>query len=286
MGQQDGRAPGVWLTPGVEVTTLGQGLATGVGLAMAEAHLSARYNRPEQAIVDHFTYVLATDGDMMEGVAAEAASLAGHLRLGKLICLYDSNDISLDGATSLCFTEDVAKRFEAYGWHVLTVEDGNINDAIDAAVQKAKANTEQPSLLVIRTQIGYGSPNAAPPRRTARHLARMRSWQRAGNWGGQRMPISTCRERPRCKFRKALEKAQAQAEWEARFRTWAEANPALAQDWTLAFSASSRGMITDPGLGPEGLPPRARRVCSNLNAIAGITQLFGARPIEPPPPTP
>src|SRR5205823_1405542 len=121
-------------TPGVETTTgpLGQGFATAVGMAMAEAHLGARFNEPAADVVHHYTYILASDGDMMEGVASEAASLAGHLRLGKLICLYDSNDISLDGRTSMCFSEDVCKRFEAYGWHTARVTDGNDTEAIDA----------------------------------------------------------------------------------------------------------------------------------------------------------
>src|SRR5256885_8519422 len=119
--------PEYGLTPGVEATTgpLGQGFGTAIGMAMAEAHLGARFNRPSHEIVNHQTYILASDGDMMERVASEAASLAGHLRLGRILCLYDSNHISLAGGTSLCFSEDVGKRFEAYGWHVQRIEDGN-----------------------------------------------------------------------------------------------------------------------------------------------------------------
>jgi len=153
--------PEYGLTPGVETTTgpLGQGFSTAVGMAMAEAHIAAVYNRPNQEIVNHYTYVLASDGDMMEGVASEAASLAGHLRLGKLICLYDSNGISLDGVLSLSFSEDVGKRFEAYGWHVQTVSDGNDTDAIDSALKVAKQETSKPSLIIVNTIIGFGSPN-------------------------------------------------------------------------------------------------------------------------------
>jgi len=149
------------LTPGVEATTgpLGQGLSNAVGLAIAEAHLAARYNRPGHAIVNHATYVLATDGDLMEGVTSEACSLAGHLRLGKLIALYDDNKISLAGSTSLCFTEDVGRRFDAYGWHTQHIEDGNDLDALDAALKAAQAETTRPSLLLVRTHIGYGSPH-------------------------------------------------------------------------------------------------------------------------------
>ena len=127
-------------------------------MAIAEAHLRARYNQPEFDICSHFTYVMVSDGDMMEGVASEAASLAGHLRLGKLICLYDSNHISLSASTSLDFTEDVASRFNAYGWHIQKVEDGNDTVAIDQAIQEARNDTDRPSLIVVQTHIGYGSP--------------------------------------------------------------------------------------------------------------------------------
>ena len=148
------------LTPGVETTTgpLGQGFGNGVGMAMAEAHLAARYNRPGFEIVNHFTYAIVSDGDLMEGVAAEAASLAGHLKLGKLIYLYDNNRISLAGATDLSFTEDCAKRFEAYGWHTLSVENGNDLEAIHGAIRAAREEQSRPSLILLRTHIGFGSP--------------------------------------------------------------------------------------------------------------------------------
>jgi transketolase len=147
-------------TPGVETTTgpLGQGFGNGVGMGIAEAYLSARYNRPGFDIVDHFTYAIVSDGDLMEGVAAEAASLAGHLKLGKLIYLYDNNRISLAGAADLSFTEDCAKRFEAYGWHTVTVEDGNDIAAIERALGAARQEKSRPSLVLLRTHIGYGSP--------------------------------------------------------------------------------------------------------------------------------
>src|SRR5579884_733190 len=143
-------------TPGVEVTTgpLGQGLSNAVGMAIAEAHLGAVYNR-EQRIVDHFTYALAGDGDLMEGVASEAASLAGHLALGKLIVLYDDNKVSLAGPTDVAFTEDVRERFEAYGWHTVEVgpESSNDVEALDRAIAEAKADTQRPSLIAIRSTI-------------------------------------------------------------------------------------------------------------------------------------
>jgi transketolase len=149
------------LTPGVEVTTgpLGQGFANGVGLAIAEAWLAARYNRPGHKIVDHYTYAICGDGDLMEGISQEAASLAGHLRLGKLIYLYDQNHISLAGATGIDFTEDVPKRFDADGWHTRVVPDGNNTDDVARAIQEAQAEDGRPSLILARTHIGYGSPH-------------------------------------------------------------------------------------------------------------------------------
>ena len=154
--------PENFVTPGVEVTTgpLGQGIANGVGLAMAEAHLAAKFNKPDAKIVDHYTYVILGDGCNMEGVSGEACSFAGHQGLGKLIALYDDNHISIDGSTDVAFTEDVSKRFEAYGWHVLHVEDGNTDlEGIAKAIEKAKSVTDKPSMIKVTTTIGYGAPN-------------------------------------------------------------------------------------------------------------------------------
>jgi transketolase len=148
-------------TPGVETTTgpLGQGFANAVGMAIAEAQLGARYNRPGFDVVDHHTYAIVSDGDLMEGVASEAASLAGHLRLGKLLCLYDDNRVTLAAGTAITFSEDRARRFDAYGWHTLSVEDGNDLAAIEVAIASARAETGRPSLISVRTHIGYGSPD-------------------------------------------------------------------------------------------------------------------------------
>lgn len=163
--QWESKTPGhpeVHLTPGIEMTTgpLGQGLATAAGFALAEAHLAARYNRPDHKIFDHYTYVIASDGDIMEGVTAESASLAGHLGLGKLIVLYDDNLITLDAEADVSFTEDVLKRYEAYGWHTQRVDDAtNDPDAVEAAIENAKAETGRPSLISVRTIIGYGAPD-------------------------------------------------------------------------------------------------------------------------------
>lgn len=148
-------------TPGVETTTgpLGQGFANAVGMAIAEAQLAARYNRPEFEVIDHATYAIVSDGDLMEGVAAEAASLAGHLKLGKLICLYDDNRVTLAAGTNITFSEDRAQRFAAYGWHTISIANGNDLAAIDAALLAARAEMTRPSLILVRTHIGYGSPN-------------------------------------------------------------------------------------------------------------------------------
>ena len=166
------------LTPGVEMTTgpLGQGFANGVGMAIAEAHLAARYNRPGFEMIDHYTYAIVSDGDLMEGVASEAASLAGHLRLGKLIYLYDDNHVSLAAATDLTFSEDVAKRFEAYGWHVQTVEDGNDLTRSMRALRAARASAARPSLIIVP------------------HTPRLRRAARAGYLRGPRLAAGRRRD--------------------------------------------------------------------------------------------
>src|SRR5256885_7001784 len=149
------------VTPGVEATTgpLGQGVGDAVGMAIAEAQLGALFNRPGQAVVDHCTYFVASDGDLMEGISHEACSLAGHLRLGKLIGIYDDNRITIDGKTDLTFSDDTARRFESYGWHVERVADGNDLEALDVALAAARRVTDPPSLVIVRTHIAYGSPH-------------------------------------------------------------------------------------------------------------------------------
>ncbi|MFH1299718.1 MAG: transketolase, partial [Planctomycetota bacterium] len=149
------------MTPGVEATTgpLGQGFANAVGLAIAEAHLAARFNKPEHTVVDHYTYVLASDGDLMEGISSEAGSLAGHLGLGKLIVLYADNHITIEGNTEIAFTEDRGARFASFGWHIQHVADGNDLASIEQAIQSARDEKDRPSLIAVRTHIGYGSPH-------------------------------------------------------------------------------------------------------------------------------
>src|SRR5690348_7020799 len=147
-------------TPGVETTTgpLGQGIGNAVGMAVAEAHLSTAFNKPGHEVVDHYTFFICSDGDLMEGISHEAASFAGHFKLGKLIGFYDNNHITIDGSTDLTFTDDTAKRFEGYGWQVLHIGDVNDLAAIEGAIAEAKNDTERPTLVITRTHIGYGSP--------------------------------------------------------------------------------------------------------------------------------
>ncbi|HZW04473.1 MAG TPA: transketolase [Anaerolineaceae bacterium] len=231
--QWGSRTPGhpeYHLTPGVEVTTgpLGQGFGNGVGMAVAEAHLRALYNRPNFDIVDHTVYAIVTDGDLMEGVASEAASFAGHQRLGNLIYLYDDNHISIDGSTDLAFTEDRAARFAAYGWHVQTVTDGNDVEAIDAAIQAAKADP-RPSLIVCRTQIGFGLPTRAgtakahgePPGEEE-----LRGAKQALGWPLE--PDFSIPEDVLGFFRKARETgAEAERSWQANFDVYQKEYPDL-----------------------------------------------------------
>jgi len=251
------------LAPGVEVTTgpLGQGLGNALGMALAEAHLAARFNRPGHTIVDHHTYVIATDGDLMEGVAAEACSLAGHLGLGKLIVLFDDNRISLAGSTELSFTEDVGRRFEAYGWHVQHVEDGNDLAAVDAALRVAKEETSRPSLICVRTIIGYGAPHKQGTFQTHGSPLgeeELRAAKENLDWPLE--PTFFIPDEATKQFRKAVEDGEAkEAVWEEAFSRYAEAYPDEAAEfmrrmngelptgWDVAlptFQADPTGMAT------------------------------------------
>ncbi len=220
------------LTPGVEVTTgpLGQGLANGVGLAIAERYLASRFNRPGHEIVDHHTYALVGDGDLMEGVASEAASLAGHLGLGKFIVLYDDNRITLSAGTAMTFTEDRAKRFEAYGWQVRTVEDGNDLEAIDGALREARSETERPSLLLLRTHIGYGSPNKQDTfeaHGSPLGADEVQRTKRASGWPLE--PAFYIPDTALAHFRQAVERGKrAEAHWDEAFAAYASDHPELA----------------------------------------------------------
>jgi transketolase len=220
--------PESMLTPGVEVTTgpLGQGFGNAVGIAMAEAHLAATYNEEGHKVVDHYTYSLVSDGDMMEGVASEAASLAGHLKLGKLICVYDDNKISLDGPTDGAFTENVLQRFEAYDWHTLMVEDGNDLAAIESAILEAQKVTDKPSMIAVRTIIGAGSPlqNTAKVHGSAMGEDNVKKTKEFYGWDPEKhfyVPEEVT------KFLQPLKDkgAQLQAEWNKTFDAYKSAFP-------------------------------------------------------------
>ncbi|MBW4027229.1 MAG: transketolase [Acidobacteria bacterium] len=231
-------------TDGVEVTTgpLGQGFAMGVGLALAEKHLSAVYNRPGFNIVDHYTYVICSDGDLMEGISHETASLAGTLGLGKMIYLYDDNLISLDGPTELSFTEDVQKRFEAYHWHVQYVADGNDLEAISKAIEAAKAVTDKPSLIAVRTIIGYGSPKAGSSKSHGEALGAedTKKTKEALGWPGDKsfyVPEEAAKN-----WHQIIEKgAKYEAEWNALFAEYKKQYPELAAE----FERTQAGKLKD-----------------------------------------
>ncbi|BAJ63834.1 transketolase [Anaerolinea thermophila] len=283
--QWGSRTPGhpeYGLTPGVETTTgpLGQGFANGVGMAIAEKHLAAVYNRPGHEIIDYFIYALVTDGDLMEGVAAEAASLAGHLKLGNLIYLYDDNRITIEGSTDVAFTEDRAKRFEAYGWQVLFVEDGNDVDAIDSAISLAKTDP-RPSLIVVRTHIGYGLPtrqdtakaHGEPPGEEELRGAKVKL-------GWPLEPSFYIPDDVLAFFRQAVERGKHwEEEWQRKFEAYRQSYPDLASE----LERRILGKLPDNWA--EGLPefpadPKgmATRVASGkvLNALAArLPELMG-----------
>jgi transketolase len=221
------------LTPGVEITTgpLGQGFANGVGMAMLEANLAARYNRGDFALIDHFTYGIVSDGDLMEGVASEAASLAGHLQLGKLIYLYDDNHITLSAATDMSFTEDRAMRFQAYGWHTVTVADGNDLAAIEAALDAARAETNRPSLILVRTHIGYGSPHkqdSFEAHGSPLGAEELRLTKRKLHWPEDAMFYVP--QQAGVHFREACQRgAASEAQWQAQFPAYQTRFPVLAR---------------------------------------------------------
>ena len=222
-------------TPGVETTTgpLGQGFGNAVGLAIAERFLAAHFNRPGHEIVSHYTYAIVSDGDLMEGVSHETASLAGHLGLGKLIYLYDDNHISIEGNTDIAFTEDRAARFEAYGWHVQKVKDGNDMTAIEKALLSAQKEDLRPSLIAVRTHIGYGSPNKQDSASAhGEPLGPEEIKLTKENLGWPLEPEFHIPEEALNRFRKAIERGkQREGEWQERFSAYEKAYPEPAKKW-------------------------------------------------------
>jgi len=247
LGSRTPGHPEYGITPGVETTTgpLGQGIANAVGMALAEAVLAQRFNRPGFPVVDHYTYVLASDGDMMEGVAAEAASLAGHLRLSKLIVVYDANGISIDGSTDLAFTESVAGRFRAYGWHVEEV-DGHDLDAVIAALTRARERGAGPNLIVARTRIGRYSPKEGTPESHGAPLGPEAVAALKANLGFPNEPFYVPPEVYAFFAERRKAWAKQRQEWEALFAAWSEKYPELRAEW-------------DPAAQPRAAPRTAGR---------------------------
>jgi len=257
-------------TPGVETTTgpLGQGISTAIGMALAESYLSSYFGSD---IVDHYTYVIASDGDFMEGVAIEACALAGHWGLGKLIVLYDSNDVTLDGKAEMIFTEDLQARFKAQGWHTLLVEDGNDVEAIDAAIKEGQSVSDKPTLIEVKTIIGYGSPNKAGS--SAAHGSplgeeEVRLTKEALGWNPDEKFVVPGEALEH--WREAVDRgAQQEADWNEKFGAWRSANPELAKQWDIAYGEAEADWESDiPVFDPE--KPIATRSASGevLNAIA------------------
>ncbi len=261
-------------TAGVETTTgpLGQGMANAVGMAMAEAQLAARYNRDGHKVIDHHTYAIVSDGDLMEGVASEAASLAGHLALGKLTCLYDDNYVTLAAGTDITFTEDRAKRFKAYGWHVQSVEDGNDLEAIEKAIKRARRKKDQPSLILVRTHIGYGSPVQDSFKAHGSPLGPDNVVATKQKLGWPTEPAFLVPEEALAKFREAEKKGKgAEAGWKRRWNKYVKAFPELAAELQASLEGKlPAGWDADVPEFPADAKGMATRVAGGkvLSAIA------------------
>lgn len=275
--------PEYGLTPGVEMTTgpLGQGISSAVGMAMAEASLAARFNRPDHTVIDHFTYVIASDGDLMEGVSSEACSLAGHLGLGKLIVLYTDNHISIEGDTALAFTESVGLRFEAYGWHTQRVLDGNDRGAIEGAIHAAQRVTNKPSLIMVRTVIGYGSPNRAGTAKAhgeALGHEELKATKENLNWPQE--PSFYIPDDVRARFAELTPRGtQFEAAWNQTEAAFLSAHPDLAESWrqTVTNELPTGWQKHLPTFTPEQGEMATRQASgTTLNAIASaIPNLIG-----------
>jgi transketolase len=269
--------------PGVETTTgpLGQGFANGVGMAVAERILAARFNRPGHEIVNHFTYGIVSDGDLMEGISHEAASLAGHLGLGKIIYLYDDNHVSIEGSTDLAFSENRLARFAAYGWHVQQVADGNALMAIENALISAQRETRRPSMIAVRTVIGYGSPNkegTASAHGEPLGAEEIKLSKEKLGWPLE--PDYFIPEEALTNFRQAVEKGEErEEEWSASLRTYEKAHPDLAKEWHAWMQGElPEGWETDiPSFPPDKKGDATRNASGKvLNAIAGrVGNLIG-----------
>ncbi len=261
------------LTPGCEITTgpLGQGFANGVGMAMGAAHLAAKFNQPEFPLIDHYVYSIVSDGDLMEGVASEAASLAGHLKLGRLIYFYDDNRVTIEGSTDLAFTENVPQRFQAYGWHTLTVEDGNDLDRIENAIREAQNVTDRPSLISVKTIIGYSLPTAgtrkahsdAPGEEAVREAKRKLGWPEDKHFY---IPDEALAH-----YREVVERgAQQEEEWNALVGRYEQSHADLGSAWRTTMSGELPEGWEDKLPSFENAKPVATRAASGevINALA------------------
>src|SRR5215216_1366189 len=271
--------PEYGLTPGVEITTgpLGQGFANGVGMAMGAAHLAAKFNKDGFPLIDHYVYAIVSDGDLMEGVASEAASLAGHLKLGNLIYLYDDNQVTIEGFTSLAFSEDVPKRFQAYGWHTLTVTDGNNLDDIEAAIREAQSVTHKPSLISVKTVIGFGMPTQgtrkahsdAPGEDAVKETKRHLGWPEDKQFY---IP-----EEALTHFREAIQHGeQFEAEWRDLVNNYEHSHPEEAKTFRTTMSGGLPEGWEDHLPKFEDAKPVATRVASGevINALAPVMPML------------
>jgi transketolase len=280
--QWGSRTPGhpeYGLTPGIEITTgpLGQGFANGVGMAMGAAHLAAKFNKENFPLIDHYVYAIVSDGDLMEGVASEAASLAGHLKLGKLIYLYDDNQVTIEGFTNLAFSEDVPKRFEAYGWHTQTVSDGNNLDEIEKAIRAAQAVTDKPSLISVKTVIGFGMPTQgtrkahsdAPGEDAVRETKRHLGWPEDKQFY---IPDEALAH-----YREAIARGeQLEAEWQALVEKYEQAHADDAKTWRAMMSGELPAGWEAHLPKFEDAKPVATRVASGevINALAEVLPML------------
>lgn len=271
--------PEYGLTPGVEITTgpLGQGFANGVGMAMGAAHLASKFNKDGFPLIDHYVYSIVSDGDLMEGVAAEAASLAGHLKLGRLIYLYDDNNVTIEGFTNLAFSEDVPKRFESYGWHTQTVDDGNNLDAIEAAIRAAQEVEDKPSLISVKTVIGFGMPTQgtrkahsdAPGEDAVRETKRQLGWPEDEQFY---IPEKALKH-----FREAVEQgASFEAGWRQLVDRYIETHPEEGKSWQTIMSGELPAGWEDHLPKFEDAKSVATRVASGevINALAPVLPML------------
>lgn len=271
--------PEYGLTPGVEITTgpLGQGFANGVGMAMGGAHLAARFNKESFPLIDHYVYAIVSDGDLMEGVASEAASLAGHLKLGKLIYLYDDNHVTIEGFTSLAFSEDVPKRFEAYGWHTRTVTDGNNLDDIEAAIREAQSVTDKPSLISVKTIIGFGMPTQgtrkahsdAPGEDAVKETKRHLGWPEDKQFY---IPDEALAH-----FREAIQRGEHyESEWNELLSKYEQSHPDESKGWRVTMSGELPEGWEDHLPKFEDPKSVATRVASGevINALAPVMPML------------